>query len=800
MRSSREALKVLLLVSALGLSWAACSHAGPAPEARVPSRGPETCSTEVRRAEVLLRVVDTQGRPIPGASVALNPPMLMAHGPAPSESQDGLLTDAAGELRLTPRVDSDIPPFIIINAEGYRDATWSLDLLPGEQRRVDVRLTPSVAISGRVVDVRGQPLPGAEVMGHGVTFYWGEMRTTADAEGRFSLSGLPPGPVALRVSLGGQAPNDMEVVAPRSDVELVWKTSTLSVEVRDARGQPLPGVLLGVQDASALGLPMWMGAPRTDARGKAELGPLPPGPHRVQALWARPGFQWVTSQEVVLAPNQGHSVVLSFEGSRVRPPLTGRVTDAEGRPLRDVEILATPVTSPDPGSLRELLLSETPDEEQSRARSDAQGRFTLEGLREGPVRIRAMEGSESFEESPPVEVPPGHDTVALLLPRRSTLQGEVVDPEGRPVTNLRFRVNDEHVDSPTGRFEGIIVPSGRVTLAVIAEGFAVERRTVQVPARKAFRLTEPIVLQPGREVSGRVVKDDGCTPIAGAVVMLDREAPPRDSRMDPLTTRTDAEGRFTLSRLEREPLVLRVDKRPPARSGPPGQIPMVRVPVAADEDSVTVRFGPEASVTGVVTDGEGRPVAGADLGSDCTSFYQPVDATGRFVLHGLEGGRECVLHVDVSRAERAAEHSPPPLVFTPRRVVLPKRGTLRVDLTAREGPASLRVRLPRKDVSAFLLEGAVPRPSTWEKTRHLLMGALTPDPRSRLSRSPDAPHDARMEAVFSQLSPGHYTLLVTRDGSEGSDVAVVHLPVTLDGPGAKQVEVDFSTARTLAAE
>ncbi len=64
-----QAMRALLLLLAVGLSWTACSHAGLAPE----SRTPEACSTEVLRAEVLLRVLDAEGRPLPGARVSLNP-------------------------------------------------------------------------------------------------------------------------------------------------------------------------------------------------------------------------------------------------------------------------------------------------------------------------------------------------------------------------------------------------------------------------------------------------------------------------------------------------------------------------------------------------------------------------------------------------------------------------------------------------------------------------------------------------------------------------------------------------------
>lgn len=771
-------MKVLLLLLATGLSWTACSHAAPAPQ----SRTPEACSTEVRRAEVLLRVLDARGRPLSGARVSLNP--VVPGTPSPPERVDGLMTDAAGEVRLTPRLDPGQSPFVVITAEGYRPLHWTLELLPGERRRVDVKPRPSVPVSGRVVDTRGQPVPGAEVVGRGDSDY-GQTRT--DAEGRFLLPELAPGPVALTVSLQGQALVSEQVVAPRADVELSWKASALGVQVRDERGQPLPGAQVRVQSLPEVATPVWVDLPATDAEGKTESGLLRPGPARVLAHWKREGFSWVTSREVSLADGQRHTVVLAFEGIRVRPPVTGRVTDEKGRPVPGADVVATPLTSPDPGSLVALFQSESMSE-QSHTLSDAQGRFTLKGLREGAVRVRAAKRGESLDEAAPVEAPPGRDEVSLVMPRKSTLQGTVVDPEGKPVEDLFIWVGDEGAPVHFGRLEDLVVPAGRSLITLAAEGFAAERRTIEVPARSAFRFKEPIVLQPERTVRGRVVKEDGCTPMPDAVVMVDREAPPERDMDSPLSTRTDPEGRFTLPMLKREPLVLRVTQASIFPWGPRGDEPVVRQPVAADEDSVTVRFVPEASVSGVVTDGEGRPLSGGMIGTSCTPLYKPIDAQGRYVVHGLEGGKACLLSVDTRQATGSSEAV---LVFTPKRVVLPTRGMLRVDLAARRGPASLKVRLPHREGAAVLLEGDVPMPETWRQHLQQTEGALRSDPGVSL----DIPWNAPVEVSFSQLSPGRYTLFAIRLQRGGSHVALVRVPVTLDGPEAKRVEVDFAGAR-----
>jgi protocatechuate 3,4-dioxygenase beta subunit len=790
MSPARRAMTVLLLVPALCLSWGACTHAGRAPE----PRGAAACPTEAPRAELLLRVVDVKDRPIPGASIAFGQG---APDPStPSHPEEVVVTDAEGKARLTPRVEPGRHPAVYVNAEGYLNEIRGLDLLPGVLQHLDVRLWRSAAVSGRVLDARGRPLQGVEVTGRRVAGYRGAGPIQTDAEGRFTLEGLAEGPVVVSASWNGWLHARVEVVAPRSGLELSWPVSAVSVEVRDDQGQPLREAFVRVQALDASGTVRWMDAPRPDAQGRAELDRLPPGPVRLMARWPQQGFEWMAFKDLTLLPGQRDTVVLSFQGRRVRPPLTGTVTDEQGRPLSGVAVRATPPPSPGPVSLpgsEEAF-------EQSQDTTDDQGRFTLRGLREGPVRVSATEASRRFVESPPVEVPPGKDTVSRVLTRGSTLQGDVVGPEGKPLSEVSVWVNGEPAYNPSGRLEDVAVPEGRATVMLFAEGFAVAERTVQVPKRKAFRLTEPIVLQPARTVSGRVLREDGCTPIANAVVMLDREHVPNDDLRDLLATRTDADGRFELMHLERAPLTLRVLDRPMPLWGSRGEVRELRRPVAADEDAVTVRFGPEASLTGVVRDSDGRPLDSALLGGTCRSPYASLDAAGRYALHGLEGGRECFLAGYVPRETWAAEHATPVPVFTPRRVVLPERGTLRVDLTARRGPAALKVHLPRRDLSAVLLAGAVRRPETWAQAVRLSQGALKADPDSRLLLEPAGPPEAPTEVSFRQLSPGSYTLLVVRSLPDSTKVAVVLLPVTLDGPGTKQVAVNLATAHLLETE
>lgn len=87
-----------------------------------------------------------------------------------------------------------------------------------------------------------------------------------------------------------------------------------------------------------------------------------------------------------------------------------------------------------------------------------------------------------------------------------------------------------------GRFE-LIVPAGDATIAVDAFGYATATRAVTVATRTTIRETFELARLPHREVTGRVLSEDGSTPLVGAVVACVGT---------PLRTVTDDDGEYRL--------------------------------------------------------------------------------------------------------------------------------------------------------------------------------------------------------------------------------------------------------------
>jgi hypothetical protein len=199
------------------------SPAGPQPQQASPAPAPG-------RMFVTGRLVDPQGKPVPGAAVMVHARSL-APGRAPSLSRLSQVpigearADGSGRFRLdVPRTSSarhaDLGAVAL--APGY-GAGW-VELDPDdEQPHADITLRPEHVIPGRLFDLQGRPAPNVTLsvgaMGQvrtrdpatgrpryeGVAYGWTKPNdfpawprpVTTDPESRFTLRGVGPDPRIL---------------------------------------------------------------------------------------------------------------------------------------------------------------------------------------------------------------------------------------------------------------------------------------------------------------------------------------------------------------------------------------------------------------------------------------------------------------------------------------------------------------------------------------------------------------------------------------------------------------------------
>ena len=268
-----------------------------------------------RGANVDGTVLSPDGDPVRGARVWIE-------AERGSVSQDTLrdltaVSSGTGQFRL-----SGVPPTADVRVYAEHDAYVRsvgarARLTPGSSGRVTVRLRAGVKLPGRVVDLRGVPVAGARVRWGNVdgvrerdlrnSFeadgHLGSRVVRTDDDGRFVLTGLPPGKLLLKVEKEGFSSwyrRDMligeEGLQPAITVEL---EATLTVRGRVTAGdtgRPLARAFVYARERAPVegqdpdpGRVQAVVSTETDADGRYVLDKVPPGLHDI-VVWFAEGY------------------------------------------------------------------------------------------------------------------------------------------------------------------------------------------------------------------------------------------------------------------------------------------------------------------------------------------------------------------------------------------------------------------------------------------------------------------------------------------------------------------------------
>lgn len=667
---------IMTAAGVLGAVELARAAAKPAEQ----SERPAAASTAPRTIDVIVRARDT-GKPIEGARIRYLIDM----------EHTLRTTDRDGRVRipLFRHRDRDSLSFDVWS-EGYvqqryffsqHDARYpkipeqfSVELFPGEQ-----------TLGGTVNDEQGRPIKGVKVEIWG---YLGEKKqkdelafmvdATTDDRGRWRCRcfrsmtfaylylshpdfladdsahprrhGLPTRDIPA-------APDDRPLQALRdfSDVQVVSRGVEVAGEIQDARGKPIDGAEVGWleadrQDTFHHDLP----TTTTDAQGRFRF------PH------ARPGRLVLQVKAGGFAPELTHVAAQARTEPvtiRLQPArrMEGRVTDTKGNPIAEAFVVVD--TWRTYRSLGVFLWT------------DADGRFLWADAPADEVLINATH--TGFEYASRRKATAGQD-VLIKLRRSMAISGRVRDAATNKAVD-QARVEVGVPDPKTGRFRWgdrptVFAIQGRLQadvgveetpefrLRLTARGYEpFESRTFRSDERQVeYDVAMKKSDRPqGVPVAGTVLRPDG-TPLAGADVAIaypltggpnrlpsvhitnGRLRPDASPTMTTPTARTDAQGRFSLTR-EPDPggryfAVVVVHPECCAEVGR-----------AAFEADPTIRAKPWGRVEGVARIG-GKPAAGAAIRYFADRLGNPdvprvsdegetkADAIGRFVLERILPG------------------------------------------------------------------------------------------------------------------------------------------------------------------
>ncbi len=456
------------------------------------------------------RVVDERFQPIEGAKVAT-----LTRGAASADdwvADSEARTAADGTFALPVHTPGE--GLLIVSAES-RPMHQEVTFLPphGVVDLGDVVLDPGVSLSGIVIWSRPPPyrvLVGPRVAGSmHVSGGWeamgwveGRLRRMwaqgdTDAEGRFRISGLEPGPHVLDfhspllgfpvAALPG-LDRSLEVVVPDQGIQFIVDT---------------PAVFLR---ASSAGSPV--------ARAGIEL-------QSGESSWSVGGTGLEGILVVLVPPETDFTAVVTAEGywaaeAAFTTPRRGEVIDVEV-PLRTRDVGKVAVTVADEASkpIRRAALSFFREGELVRkwSGSSSNGEFLVEDLPVGPYMLEIADEHRSLSSSllVPAQIDVevrAHETTrylaSLLLGGRITIR--IVDSSGRPVSSASCQLRDSRghridavflvTDPTSGTFQNSReqvpsvaelptnvwppLPEGEYTIALEAEGYEPREQRVTV--------------------------------------------------------------------------------------------------------------------------------------------------------------------------------------------------------------------------------------------------------------------------------------------------------------------------------
>lgn len=457
------------------------------------------------------KVQDAAGRPIPGAEAIVRPalrPGSQDDGSAEETDSPPVQSDAQGVFSLPELPAAEVE--LSVRRKGYAPAVFPALRVPNGAGPADlgvVTLRPGAPLTGRVIDPRGQAVPGGEIFLLDRPASPQEMEralkgrkpaATVAADGRFSIEDLARGaPVHVAVRASGYRVAQVRAVRPPTAKLVVIRLepeATLMGRVVDEAGEPVPGARIDLywqaflpeEPDRPVGEPILQNT-RADGEGRFELRGLPAGTARVGV--SAQAFVPLEGVEVELPrPATAGELRLVLERGAL---LQGRVTTAAGEPVPAVRVGVSGAA----------------------ASTNDDGLYWLEGAELGRQEVLFLHPSHG-RVAKPFEIQPGVNILDVTFEPGVEVAGRVVDETGKPVPGARVELAPENrfeprlyrdVTGEDGRFRLSPVLAGRYRLKAGADGFTDTERpgTLAIAGEPVSNLE--ITLDRGAALSGKIL-------------------------------------------------------------------------------------------------------------------------------------------------------------------------------------------------------------------------------------------------------------------------------------------------------
>jgi RNA polymerase sigma factor (sigma-70 family) len=389
----------------------------------------------------------------------------------------------------------------------------------------------------------------------------------------------------------------------------IRRTGVAGTVLRD--GAPAPG---GVQVAAGFeGRWGQAASTRTLNDGTYLIGDLPPGQYRLFA-WSG---AWTTR------PAEGDRETVEVRKGELTEGVD--LTLVPGAVLKG-QVIERSTKSPIPGATVESFFQTVV--------TDAEGRFTIEGLHAGSVLLVARaKGFAREMEQVDLSLGEENSTTINMVPG-GAIEGMVTDSAGKPVPAADVMADWGPTASVktdrAGRYvvEGITLASKDIKVTASKDGVSAVKAVVPGFPHGESRVTLDLQLEKGIVLKGLVV-DAGDQPVSDAMILFGDQSGEGGAHG---MVYTGDDGRFTIKGASEKTLSLTAQKSGFA----PSMISLSNLSPEARED-LRIVLRPGHFLAGTVTDAKGSPVVGAQIYAYFPSASHSVrsDAGGRFRLTDL---------------------------------------------------------------------------------------------------------------------------------------------------------------------
>lgn len=766
-------------------------------------------------------VRDEQGAAVPGAEVEVaqpgDPLPVGARADSTGAAHVGRL--AAGPWHVTAR------------ALGYEDAT-SRAGHDGEVVRLVLRKLGGIDVEVR--DEHDHTVPGAHVEVAGAMLWPARSAVTGDG-GHVLLGSLAAGSYALRATAGDSvSPIELGVMLARGERKIMVLHLApgrfVGVRVTDGPTDDADPVRAARVSLAEGGLSPFPLEATTDARGRARLGPVAPGPATLSAR--ADGFVGRGGLPVADPPPAETRIALVRAGT-----LTGHVVDARGYPVDGATIeivgsdpsgapiyddprrstfqsahfdamLAGPAALVPAGELGVVpgpvpaIPHEGLPAPASAAVPSTTGALalvepwvtrddgTFRASPASPGRVRAIVHHPQYVEaqSEMVTLAPGGEAhVEVVMHAGGTLEGKVVDDRDRPVEGARVMVSATHGSlermtrtASDGTFAFAAMPDEVVLTASVDENDAQPDGRMVVSIPEGDRKEVVLRLPAARDPLPVTVTDGRGMPVQSAQVSASSlvvDVPLRT------TAFTGQDGSAALKRASG--VALRVE------ISAPGFAPRV-VTTDGTQPELKVELAPAASAQGEVVTARGRDdIAGAEvtLTTDLGVRRVHTGADGTFELAGLAPG-PARLHVravgfapvtrDVTLPDADGRRP-----FDLGRIELGEEGSVEGTVVDGKGSPVAGARVARDRVPTWLAVGALPQ------------GVAVTDDKGRFALHELPEGSITLEAYAPDLGRARQSGVKVVSGRTTVDVTIALTPDSSDDRASREPEASGNVAVTL---